>query len=117
MKETLPASKISTIPDTERPPEREILVQTPVRLHRHDMQMLKGVLKRDKLSLQKFIGYCVQGYLDADERILTTIKFYREMDLIPKNVREKHSLSQRERLRLFDEIENGGKDVGDQQED
>ena len=98
--------RLSTIPaDLLRPRERELFKQTPVRLHRHDHAVLKIMLKKDRLSIQKFIGYCVKGYMDADPNMIRMLKIYRELDLIPGDVKDRHVLSHRERQSILDEIE------------
>lgn len=81
--------------------------QAIVRLHQHDHSLLKVMLKKDKLSFQKLVGFCVRAYLDADPLLLKMIKTYRELEAIPQDVREKHVLSNRERQNILDEIEKG----------
>lgn len=94
----------------ERPKEAGVIKQTPIRLHIHDHAMLMSLLKRDGMSLQKFMSYCVRGYLEAHPQMLKMLKDLRELDMVPKDVREKHMFSMRERMSLFDEIEKTGKD-------
>ena len=100
--------RLSTIPeDLRMPKEKEVLKQIPVRLHVHDHALIKVMLKKDRLSLQKFINYCVKGFLDGDPNMLRMIKSYRELEIIPKDVKDKHILSHRERQKILDEIEKG----------
>jgi arsenate reductase-like glutaredoxin family protein len=81
--------------------------QAIVRLHQHDHALLKVVLKKDKMSFQKLVGFCVRAYLDADPLLLKMLKTYRELEAVPKDVREKHVLSNRERQNILDQIEKG----------
>jgi len=98
--------RLSTIPDEAMQPDKaDQTKQIPVRLHVHDHGVLKAMLKKDKMSLQKFIGFCVRAYLDADPSFMKVIKNYRELELVPRDVREKHVLSHRERSKIFDELE------------
>jgi hypothetical protein len=96
-----------TKPDIPKKPDKGLTRQIPVRLHHHDHAMLKALLKKDSMSLQKFIGFCVRGYLDADPLMLKMIKNYRELEAVPRDIREKHILSHRERQNILDEIEKG----------
>lgn len=103
--------RLSTIPDgLPEPDKKDQTKQIPVRLHVNDHALLKVMLKKDQMSLQKFIGYCVKGYLDADPMFMKMIKNYRELELIPENVREKHVLSHRQRSEIFDQIEKAQKE-------
>ena len=100
--------RLSTIPeDMRKPREKDVLKQIPVRLHVHDHALIKVMLKKDRMSLQKFIGYCVKGFLDGDPNMLRMIKSYRELEVIPRDVKDKHVLSHRERQHILDEIEKG----------
>ena len=111
MSESVEPDRLSTIPDgLGAPKNKDPNKQVPVRLHANDHALLKVMLKKDQLSLQKFIGFCVRAYLDADPGFMKTIKNYRELELIPPDVREKHVLSHRERSKIFDELEQAQKE-------
>jgi hypothetical protein len=79
--------------------------QLSVRMHAHDHTMLMALLKRDEMSFQKLYTYIVSGYLNADPRIIAFLREQRELERVPKDVREKHVLSWRERNNILDEIE------------
>jgi hypothetical protein len=97
--------EVLTIPAGAASPKRvDLLVQTPVRLHQHTHSVLKVMLKKDQLSLQKFIAFCVRAYLDADPHFIRFLKNYRQLDQVPTGTQEKHVLSHRERAKIFDEI-------------
>lgn len=102
--DTIAPDDLSTIPPEQRR-EEEPMQQCLVRVHKHDHQVLKALLKKDRLSFQKFVGYCVRGYLDADPYMLKFLKLSRQMDAIPADVRDKHILSHRERTQIYDELE------------
>lgn len=107
---------IDELPEREstRPPTRpkgpEPIKQTPLRIHINDHRILVDLLKRDGMSIQKFMGYCVRAYIDAHPSMLKVIRDLRELDLVPKDIREKHVLSMRERMHIFDEIERSEKE-------
>jgi hypothetical protein len=96
-----------TIPEEMPKGEKEVLKQTPLRIHRNDHTLLKATLKKDGMSIQKFFNHAIRAYLDAEPNMLRSIRYYREIDAVPKDVRDKHLLSQRERANLLDEIEKG----------
>lgn len=99
---------LSTIPEElKSEKQKDPAKMAIVRLHPNDHKVLKVVLKKDKLSFQKFVNFCVRGYLDADPNMLKMIKIMREEEAIPRDVKDKHVLSQRERANILDEIEKG----------
>lgn len=101
-----PDERLSTIPrGFDKPKEKELLKQIPVRLHIHDHTMLMAMLKKDRMSLQKFISICVRAYLDGDPMMLKCVKNYRELEVVPREIKERHVLSHRERAHIFDELE------------
>ena len=98
--------RLSTIPEgIDEPKPKDELDQTLLRTHPHDKEVLKVLLKKDRLSMQKFWAYCVRGYLDADPYMLKFLKTSRQLDAIPKDVKDKHVLSHRERAAIYDQIE------------
>ncbi len=109
-----PDDRLLTIPPGGSKRPRDPVKQIPVRVHVHDHTMLRVRLRQDSLTVQKFIGFCIQGYLDADPMMLRMLRNYRELELVPPGVREKHVLSSRERMGILDEIEAAekGKDDG-----
>lgn len=102
-----PEVELLTIPDEELEDKKDERPDTSVffRLHKHDHSMLKGLLKQDKMTMQRFFELCVRGYLDAQPELMRALKDMRAQDAVPRIVREKHVLSQRERASIFDEIE------------
>ena len=86
------------------------LKQLSVRMHPHEHTMLMALLKRDELSFQKLYQYIVSGYLNADPRVLSFIKEMRELERVPRERRDAHALSWRERQNILDEIEKGKTD-------
>jgi hypothetical protein len=76
-----------------------------VRIHQNDWEVLRVMLKRDGLSFQKFVYLCSRGYLDADPALLKSIRTYRELELVPKDQRDKAVFSNRERMQIFAELE------------
>jgi hypothetical protein len=95
-----------TIPEGfDEKPTDDNSKQMLIRVHKHEHTMLKVLLKKDKLTYQRFAVYCVQAYLDGDPHFLKMLRTYRELDTVPQDVRDKHVLSQRERSAIFDELE------------
>jgi len=102
---------LSTIPDElAGEPIKEPLKQAIVRIHENDHRVLKVLLKKDRLSFQKLVNYCVRAYLDGDPYLLKVVKNYRELEAIPRDVKDKHVLSHRERSSLYDELEAAEKE-------
>lgn len=79
--------------------------QLSIRMHPNEHTMLMALLKRDEMSFQKLYNYIVAGYLNGDPRILAYVREQRELERVPKDIRDKHTLSWRERNNLLDEIE------------
>ena len=94
-----------------KPPEEPsgpvAIKQLSVRMHPHEHTMLMALLKRDELSFQRLYTYIVSGYLNADPRILAYIREMRELERVPRELRDEHRLSWRERNNILDEIEKG----------
>jgi hypothetical protein len=84
--------------------------QLSVRMHPQEHKLLMTLLKRDELSFQKLYTYIVNGYLNADPRIIAFVKEQRELERIPKDIRDRHVIPWRERNKLFDEIAEKGKE-------
>jgi hypothetical protein len=104
--EVLPEpDRMSTKPRSYVPRPKIELHQVPIRIHPDDHKILMNLLKKDDMSYQKFISYCIKGYMDADPHMLKMVKTYREQDLIPRSAQEKHVMSHRERAAILDEIE------------
>lgn len=95
--------EILTIPEGEI--KKEPSKQCIIRLHPSEHKLMKVMLKKDKMSFQKFITFCVRGYLDADPQLIQAIKSYRELENVPQDIQDKHVLSHRERQSILDEIE------------
>lgn len=84
------------------------LKQVLVRMHRGDNESLRLLLKKDRMSLQKFFSLCVRGYMEADPFMLKMLKNYRKTDVSVHEAQNKHVLSHRERAAIFEEIERSG---------
>lgn len=81
-----------------------------VRLHQNDWELLSLMLRRDGLSFQKFVSLVSKAYLDADPNLIKSIRTYRELELIPKDQREKGVFSNRERQAIYAELEKQQKE-------
>jgi len=79
--------------------------QVLARIHPHDYTMLRVMLKKDKMSFQKFALFCVRAYLDGDPFIIKMLKNYRELESVPQDIQDKHVLSHRERQDIYKELE------------
>lgn len=110
MSGTLPDQSLTIPRGYDRPRVQDVLKQVPIRLHVHDHTMLRAMLKKDRMTVQKFIGFCVRGYLDADPMMLKMLRNYRELEAVPRDIQDKHVLSHRERLSILDEIEASEKE-------
>ena len=84
--------------------------QMVIRLHVDEHRLLRAAAMKDGLSVNKLVRLCVQAYLDADKDMLKVLKYYREIDGISKDVRDDRLIAQRERNKLFEEIEKGKTD-------
>ncbi len=76
-----------------------------VRLHQNDWDLLRVMLRRDGLSFQKFVSLVSKAYLEADPHLIKALRTYRELELIPKDSREKGVFSNRERAAIYDALE------------
>lgn len=101
-------SDTCTIPEALRDIEKKVQVK-PIsviaRMHPRDHPIIKRILKKDRLTFQKFFDYCLGGYMSADPYFLRFLKFARQADAVPTEMRDNHVLSFRERSSIFDEIE------------
>lgn len=109
MSDEIIPEQLLTIPEDVTAKKDVNLKQAIVRLHVHDHTMLKAMLKKDKLSFQKFIFLCVRAYLDGDPQLLKCLKTMRELDTVPLDLRDKHVLSHRERSDIYKELETAQK--------
>lgn len=95
--------------EEKRLSEKERLIQQiPFRLHVNDHKVLKKILIDDGMRFQTFVSACVEAYLRGDPSILKVVKDWKDLNTIPKDVRDKYTLSQRERRALLDELEEAG---------
>lgn len=81
--------------------------QLSVRMHPNQHTMLMALLKRDELTFQKLYTFIIEGYLNADPRVMAFLREARKLDKIPKGERDQHVIPWRERQSLLDEIEKG----------
>jgi hypothetical protein len=102
MTEDLEKRELTKPPEVKKGPVAQ--KQLSIRMHPHEHSMLMMILKRDGLSFQKFYTFICAGYLNADPRVLSFLREQRELELLPQNVQDKHTLSWRERNKIFDEI-------------
>jgi len=100
--------QILTIPEDDKVVDNR--KSTIIRLHKHDHTMMKVMLKKDKMSFQKFVFFCVRAFLDGDPDMIRMLKSYREMEKVPRDVQDKHVLSHRERTDIFRELEAAQKE-------
>ena len=105
MSDEIIPENLSTIPDELVGLRKEPLKQAIVRIHENDHAVLKLMLKKDRMSFQKFVNLCVRGYLDGDPQFLRALKTFREQEAIPKDIKDKHVLSHRERADIYKELE------------
>ena len=111
MSDDIIPENLSTIPDElAGAASKEPLKQAIVRIHENDHRVLKVLLKKDKLSFQKLVYYCVRAYLDGDPYLLKMVKNYRELEAVPKDIQDKHVLSHRERADIYKELESAEKE-------
>lgn len=92
--------------EEKKPSEKDRLIQQiPFRLHINDHKALKKLLIDDGMKFQTFVSACVEAYLRGDPNIVKAVKDWKDLNTIPKDVRDRYSLSQRERKALLDELE------------
>lgn len=96
------------------PKEKDRLIQQiPFRLHMNDHKMMKKILVDEGMTFQTFVSACVEAFLRADPAIMRAIKEWKDLNSIPKDVRDKYTFSQRERQAILSELadadDTGGK--------
>lgn len=84
--------------------QREIQ-QIPFRLHRNDFLLMKKLLDNDGLKFQHFVTACVEAFLRGDPDVMRVVRSWREMSAVPKDDREKYTLSPRERDGILDSLD------------
>jgi hypothetical protein len=100
------ADDLSTIPPGLRDVKPAIQTKSVIcRIHPNDHPVLKVLLKKDRLTFQKFFEYVFRGYLDADPWLIKFLQTARELDEIPADVQNKHCLSHRERNSIYEALE------------
>lgn len=80
-------------------------VQVPFRMHRNDHYILKKLLLDKDLTLQLFMTACVESFLRGDPQSVKAIEDWMQINALPKDMRDKYTLSHRERQDILDEIE------------
>jgi hypothetical protein len=103
--EIVPDETTTYPPELAKPKPKSDDKQKIFRIHPNDDAVMKVLLKKDRLSLQKFIAYCVRGYMDADPYMLKFLKLSRERDFLPSSSTDNGILSHRERKEIFDQLE------------
>lgn len=81
-----------------------MIQQVSFRLHMNDHTVLKKMLSDEDLTFQSLVSAAVEAYLRGDPAILKVLKDYKDLNTIPKEVRNQYSLSHRERQAVLDEL-------------
>lgn len=91
----------------ERAKEKDLNIkQVPFRIHNNDYILLKKLLSDEDLRFQHLVDACVQAYMRGDPHVMKVVKDYVEQSHIPKEHKDQYTLSQRERSKLLDELED-----------
>lgn len=96
---------LSTIPEVLRDLKPVKMTTHFCRMHPDDSTVMKALLRKDRISWQKFFTYCAQGFMDADPYFLKFLKMARERDLVPQRLGKQHVLSNRARSQIYEELE------------
>ena len=86
--------------------EKEKLIkQMPYRIHLHEQVLLKQLLRNDELRFQQLIDAFVQAYMRGDREALRIVKVWKDMNIVPEELREQYVMSHRERADILKQIE------------
>lgn len=75
------------------------------RLHLHDKTLLMKLLKDMTMSTQEFGSACTDAFLRGDPHMMKALADWQLLNEIPKDHRDRYTLSQRERKELLLELE------------
>lgn len=92
--------------------EKELQIkQIPFRLHDNDFKAMKKLLQDDGWKFQSLVAACVDAYLNRNPLLIKLLADWKEENVIPKKLRDRYSLSNREKKRLLDELEEMDEDA------
>ena len=90
--------------------EKERLIkQVPYRIHLHEKTLLMQLLSNDGLRFQQLMDAFVESYMRGDKEALHIIKTWKDMNIVPDELKEQFMLSQRERADILAELEKEDK--------
>jgi hypothetical protein len=93
----------------DKPEKDKNLKQIPFRIHLNDFRMMQRILADDELKYQTFVDACVQAYIRNDPFIRHVVDDYKEYNVIPRQMKDRYTLSDREKMDLIKEIEESSK--------
>ena len=92
--------------------EKELHIrQVPFRLHENDYKALRKLLEEDGWKFQSLVAACVDAYLNRNPLLIKLLADWKEDNVIPKKLRDRYSLSNREKRKLLDELEEMDEDA------
>ena len=91
-------------------PDKNGYVHMPIVIHFNDYTLMKKLLVDDDISYNGFVNFCIASYLNGDPHMMKVVKTYKETFDVPRNIREKFVLSQRERAKILEDLENEDKE-------
>ncbi len=80
--------------------------QIAIRVDRHTVDELYRMLREERMTLQMFLGLCVDRYVKSDPRMRGIVEAFRRDNQVSKKERPRFTLSKRERAELLDELED-----------
>lgn len=90
--------------------EKEKLIkQMPYRIHLHEQALLKQLLHNDGVKFQQLIDAFVESYMRGDKEALHIVKVWKEMNIVPEELKDKYMMSARDRADIMKELEEGRK--------
>jgi hypothetical protein len=78
--------------------------QMSVRLHINDRVVFRKLLDDVGMNFQEFFTACMEAFLRADPSALKIIKDWKDLNVIPREMRDKYMLSHRERDDIAKEL-------------
>jgi hypothetical protein len=78
--------------------------QMSVRIHINDRVVFRKLLDDEKMNFQEFFTACMEAFLRADPSALKIIKDWKDLNVIPRELRDKYMLSHRERDDIAKEL-------------
>lgn len=93
------------------PTEKEQLIkQIPYRIHLHEKTLLYQLLENEGIKFQQLIDAFVEAYMRGDKQALHIVKTWKDMNIVPEELKDRYMLSQRERSDILSEIEKEEKE-------